>query len=172
MWCTQVNTSLPQNPYFPPVGRPLAVSGCSGSGVRLCLADESNVPSGPELRSRIVGQDWMPSWNCLYSKPPWLMQPLFSSPFSFSPAAAVHHKQDPGLCSPPPEFFLFVFLLLLLSPSPPLLGVSWWQIHPRASGTSAVTTRQLDKLATTLLWPSSNVLELLWMIWQLKKKRQ
>lgn len=40
---------------------------------------------GLELESRTVGRDRMPSRNCLYSKPPWLMQPLFSSPFSLSP---------------------------------------------------------------------------------------
>lgn len=152
---------------FPPVGRPLAVSGCSGFGIRFCLADESNVPSGWSWRAVLLVRtgcqaeivyiqnhhDW-----CSLSFPP---------PVSFSPAAAVHHKQDPALArhdrnssssSSLSSSSCFPLLSLESPPTPR------WQIHPQASGTSAVTTRQLDKLATTCLWPPSNVLELLWMI--------
>lgn len=124
MWHAQVNTSLPWNPYFSPVGRPIAVSGRSGVGIQFCLADESNVPSGLELESCIVGQDRTPSRNVYIQNHRDWCSPLFLPPFSLSPAAAVHHKQDPSLRSLRPEFFL-LFLFVFLRPLfPPLLGIS------------------------------------------------
>lgn len=79
-----------------------------------------------ELESTIVGQEWMPSrLQIVYiqNHREWLS--LSSSSFSFTPAAAVHHKQDPSLAHHKSKFFLFlllfVFLLLFFLP---LLGVS------------------------------------------------
>lgn len=120
-----------------------------------------------ELESSIVGQDWMPSLNCLYSKPPWLMQPLFSSPFSFSPAAAVHHKQDPGLVRHDQNSSSSSSLSSSSCFPPPLLGASSdtemtnpspsvWDVRCHNTSTWLTSHR--------CLWPSSNVLELLWMI--------
>lgn len=122
MCCTQVNTSLPQDPYFSP---------CRAAPRSLWFRHSVlfnrwvECSTRLELESSIVAQNRMLSRNCLYSKPPWLMRPLFSSPFSFSPAAAVHHaEQDPGLARHDHSLSSsssFVFHLLL---SPLLLGVS------------------------------------------------
>lgn len=121
MCCTQVNTSLPQDPYFSP---------CRAAPRSLWFRHSVlfnrwvECSTRLELESGIVAQNRMLSRNCLYSKPPWLMRPLFSSPFSFSPAAAVHHEQDPGLARhyhSSSSSSSFVFHLLL---SPLLLGVS------------------------------------------------
>lgn len=116
MWHAQVNTSLPWNPYFSPVGRPIAVSGRSGVGIQFCLADESNVPSGLELESCIVGQDRTPSRNVyIQNHRDWCSSfppPFFSlssccrpSQTGSQPSLAPTRILPPlPLCLPPPAF--------------------------------------------------------------------
>lgn len=98
---------------FSPTGRLCApFSGCLDFGSGFCLTKW--VECSTELS--IVGQEWMPSRNCLHSKPPWLMQPL-------SPSLFLRSCCRPSLTGSQDSFspwleFLLVFLL------PPFLGVS------------------------------------------------
>lgn len=164
MWCTSVNTSLPRNTYFPPVGRPLACglwmlwlwhSILFSWWVECSIALELERQDA-KLKLFIFKTTMTDAASLL---------PLFLSPQllpSIIKKVACHDQNS--------SFFFssssFVFLILLF---PPLLSLESplalrWQIHPWVSGKSTVTTLQLDKLATTCLWPPSNVLELLWMI--------
>lgn len=142
MWCTQVNTSLPQNPYFPPVGRPLAVSGCSVSGIRLCLADESNVPSGrgrsrgavllvrTGCQAEIVYIQNHHDWCSLSFPPPFFLSPQLPPSITNRIPASLATTRILPLCLPPTAL---PSSSLLSSESPP---TPTWQIHPQASGTS------------------------------------
>lgn len=133
MWCTQVNTLLPRNPYFPPVGRPPAGSCCSGSGVRFCLADELNVPWGWSWRAVLLVRTGCQAeivyirnhhdWCSLSFPPPFLSPQLLPSIINRVPGLPRHNRNSSSSsslssssCFPVPSL-----------ESPP---TQRWQIHP------------------------------------------
>lgn len=152
---------LPGNPYFAPSGRQFADSGRSGFGARFLFSRWVECSMELEPESRVVGQNWMPSRNCLCSKPPWLMQPLIPPPlFFFSsllpsccrpsqtgsrPRSLPRHNWISSplflLCLPPPGY-----------PSTPHRHRDDKCIPPRASETSAV--RQITSTWQTRRRPS------------------
>lgn len=117
---------LPGNPYFAPSGRQLADSGRSGFGARFLFSRWVECSMELELESRVVGQNWMPSRNCLCSKPPWLMQPLIPPPLFFflsSPQLLPSiTNRIPSSLAPSPQLDFFPAV-------PSLSSSSWLKFH-------------------------------------------
>lgn len=136
MWCAQVNTWLPRNPYFLPAGRPLAVSGRFGFGIGFCLADESNVPLSWSWRAAVLLVEPACQVEIVYiqNHHDWCSLSFFSSPsFLFSTAAAVHPDGSQPR-SPWSGFFLGLLFCLPPPPPPPASPLWHWDdksIHKR-----------------------------------------
>lgn len=164
MWCTQANTILQRSPYFP----------CQAASRALwilwlwhwfCLVDELNVPLSWSWRAVL----WVRS-GCQVDCKLFIFKITMTDtgtlilPPSLSPQLlpSITNRISAWLATtrilplPPPLLSSSsCFSFLYLKPPP----TRRWRIQPQASGTSTVTTRRLDKLATVCLWPSSNVLE-------------